>query len=115
MSRKRTLTAEERLNHKRESQRAYLKTENGKATSKRARDRWRRTPVGRDYIYQDRKNYYSRTQHLTEGCRRWTCEECELVLNFDGTDEELAYKIGRSVAAIQCRRCILRKEGMSND
>lgn len=112
MSKKRNLTAEERLNNKRDSQRAYLKTEKGKATSKRARDRWRRTPGGRDYIYRDRKNYYSKTQHLTEGCRRWTCEECELVLNFEGTDEELAYKIGRSVAAIQTRRWMLKKEDM---
>lgn len=109
---KRRLSDEERLNHKRASQRAYLKTEKGKATSKKARKVWRSTKEGHDWLYQDRKNYYGRTKHLSQGRRIWTDEECELVLNFEGTDEELAYKIGRSVAAIQTRRWMLKKEDM---
>lgn len=50
----RRLSDEERLNHKRASQRAYLKTEKGKATSKKARRVWRSTKEGHDWLYQDR-------------------------------------------------------------
>ena len=111
MSRPRILTDEERLNHRRESQRNYLKTDKGKAKNKKARRVWRNTKEGHDWLYQDRKNYYERTQHLTQGKRIWTCKEDELIFKFSGTDEELAHKIVRSVAAIQTRRWKLRKGG----
>lgn len=104
------MTEEEKLERRRAYQRKYLKTDKGKISARKARRVWRNTPEGHAYLYQDRKNYYARTQHLTNGKRRWTCEEDELVLNFGDLDEKLAYKIGRSVAAIQTRRYKLLKE-----
>ena len=47
-----------------------------------------------------------------EGCQRhdWTQEEEQLLFCFNGTDRELAKKIGHSVQAIQIRRCRIKKE-----
>lgn len=47
-----------------------------------------------------------------EGCQRhdWTQEEEQLLLCFNGTDRELAKKIGHSVQAIQIRRCRIKKK-----
>lgn len=64
-----------------------------------------RTPKGKKYRYESRKKYYGRTQLLSSLVKRkWTPQEIELLFTYPGTDEELAYLICRSVAAIQTKR-----------
>ena len=107
----------------------YSSTEKGKAAIKRSNENYRKSENGRLHIrlankkyrttsehgklcrYNNRKHYYSRTQHLTEGKRKWTLEEEYILLNFTGSDEELAYEINRSVAAIQAHRYVIKKGG----
>lgn len=71
--------------------------------------KWRRTESGKRHRYDDRNRYYAKTRHLSKGRRRWTLEETEILLNFKGSDEELAYFLCRSVSAIQCRRCKIKE------
>lgn len=67
--------------------------------------RWFQTERGRKRRYELRKAYYERTKYLSRGLRRrWTDEEYELLMSWDGTDEELAHLLGRSVHAIQGKR-----------
>lgn len=73
--------------------------------------RWLNTPAGRLKRYQLRKGYYDRTKHLTKGKRRWTQHEIDLMFMHKGTDEELAYTLHRSVAAIQAKRGRIVREG----
>lgn len=56
-----------------------------------------------------RKRYYSKTLNISQGRRRWTKEEDNLVLNSSLTDTELSKLIQRSVRSIQVRRCRLKK------
>lgn len=44
------------------------------------------------------------TQGGPNSGKEWTSAEMKLVLEFDGTDRELAAKLGRSVEAIQLKR-----------
>lgn len=63
------------------------------------------TEKGKKKRYELRKNYYDKTQELSGGNkRRWTSDEVELLCNFTGSDEELAWKLNRSVASIQAKR-----------
>ena len=63
------------------------------------------TEKGKKKRYELRKNYYARTQELSSGkYRRWTSDEIEVLYNFRGGDEELAWKLNRSVASIQSKR-----------
>ena len=63
------------------------------------------TDKGKKKRYELRKNYYARTQELSSGYkRRWTSDEVELLCNFKGSDDELAWRLNRSVAAIQAKR-----------
>ena len=50
-------------------------------------------------------NYEKGTWYKRNSGRLWTDEDSRLVLSFSGTDRELARLIGRSVQAIQGRRC----------
>ena len=40
----------------------------------------------------------------------WTKEEIIMVLKHEMTDTEISAKIGRSVGAIQKKRCLLKKQ-----
>jgi hypothetical protein len=106
MSRPRKLSDEQRKEHARQSQR-----------------KWRATESGRKCRYNSRKSYYSRTEYtaVNSYCK-WTSEDTETLLNFEGTDYELALKLGRSISAIQLRRFRLvesgvveKKGGQNND
>lgn len=55
------------------------------------------------------KKYYARTRGYDK--REWTDEEDVMVLEHDITDTELSKILERSVAAIQTRRCILKRKG----
>lgn len=54
------------------------------------------------------RRYYRKTASIYP-TREWTIEEDKLVLEHSISDSELSKKIMRSVAAIQKRRCILKK------
>lgn len=62
--------------------------------------------------YTDRRNKHRKTnylkgrEHNTNSWKRWTDEEKEIIKsNSSKTDRELAEEIGRSVQAIQMKRC----------
>ena len=67
-------------------------------------DRWRkiRNEAKRRYAERTGSNLYE-PKHYTEG-------EDKLILEHSIPDRFLANKLGRSVSAIQMRRCRLRKE-----
>lgn len=73
------------------------------------------TERGKRCRYLNRRSYYKRTQHLTSGRRRWSSAEMELLSTYEGSDEELAYLIKRSVGAIQSQRYRLNKEVVAHD
>lgn len=98
-----------------EAQKRYCCSEKGKFALRRARRNWLNTENGKEYRYRNRKSYYARTVHLTEGKRRWTKEEERILMHYEGTDEQLAYEIGRSVSAIQARRSIIKHREGNND
>lgn len=54
------------------------------------------------------RNYYQGTAVFPR--RKWTDEEIELLFRDEITDRELSAKIGRSMKAIVCMRCRIRKE-----
>ncbi len=56
------------------------------------------------------KKYYGRTAFAENRHERWTPEEIQMVLNHDISDHELAYKLGRSVMSIQCKRHFLKNK-----
>lgn len=111
----------------RQYQKKYRATEKGKASYKQSCDKYRKTDNGRRSIlesnrryrtitakgrlvrYNNRKQYYDKTKHLSTGRRKWTLEEEEILMNFTGTDEELAYELGRSVSAIQNHRYTIKR------
>lgn len=55
---------------------------------------------------RQRKRYYRKTQNAKNSGRPWTKEEIKIVMEHDMTDTEISNLIGRSVAAIQNRRCV---------
>lgn len=58
---------------------------------------------------KDRKKYYQKSA-LYIGKNRFTDEECKLILNSDLTDSELSILIEHSVASIQKKRWMLKRE-----
>lgn len=54
-----------------------------------------------------RRRYYAKTANYTP--RAWTDAEMGLLFNNDMTDTELSAYVGRSVSAIQKKRCVLNK------
>ncbi len=58
----------------------------------------------------ERKRYYNRFPSPYDGGRRWTFLEADLAISFEGTDRELHVVLGRSIQAIQTKRCKLLKE-----
>jgi hypothetical protein len=65
----------------------------------------------------DKPKYYAGWENATNRKQEWTSEDTLLLLGFKGTDRELSGLIGRSIAAIQQRRCRLRQatENESDD
>lgn len=61
---------------------------------------------------RQKDKYYSRSQ-TGHGTPRWTSEEDLIVLLHEKTDNEIALEIGRSVAAIQKRRGVLKRRGIT--
>lgn len=55
------------------------------------------------------KRYYKARQFLKNNKKRWTEEEIQLVMEQKIPDTDIAFKLGRSVKAIQILRCKQRK------
>ena len=53
------------------------------------------------------KKYYDKTAWAKNHKKQWSVREDHLVLNHPGTDSTLGESLGRSVRAIQVRRCNL--------
>lgn len=56
---------------------------------------------------RQKRRYYGKTAHKY-GSRRWTQEEKEIILRHELTDMKISRIIKRSVAAIQCKRSLLK-------
>lgn len=59
---------------------------------------------------KQRKRYYKKTEQARNSFKKWTHEEDYNIFEYGLTDTELSLILGRSVSAIQCRRCNLSKE-----
>lgn len=82
------------MGYNREYQRAYKKSEHGRKGRK---------------AYKRR--YYAKTAFAKKHLKPWSAEEEKLVISHEIKDTELAAKLGRSVGAIQKKRCRLKKGG----
>jgi hypothetical protein len=61
---------------------------------------------------RERKKYYAQSMGVdVNGGQFWTHEYDDLILSPNGlSDLAIAHRIGRSLHAIQCRRCVLKRE-----
>lgn len=73
-----------------------------------ARRRWKADNPQKHYEHTHR--VYKETAFAPKHKDEWTQAEDDAVMARDMTDRVLSEKIGRSVQAIQIRRCRLRKE-----
>ena len=67
---------------------------------------WRKRNVSKRT--EDRARYYGKHRYNIDSCRRWLKDENDLLFSYSGTDVMLAKLIGRSVEAIQVRRCFIK-------
>ena len=58
-----------------------------------------------DVRYAGKKRYYQKTQNARNGRKPYMKTEVHLILDHKVPDTELSYMIGRSVQAIQMKRC----------
>ena len=58
-----------------------------------------------DKRYAQKSRYYAKTSNAANRCSKWTNEEIRLITDADLTDSELSQRLGRSVKAIQVKRC----------
>lgn len=66
--------------------------------------KWKRT------VKEQRHRYYRKTQNAKNSHRAWTKEEIDLIMRHEMTDSKLAVIIGRSLGAIQQKRCVEKKK-----
>ena len=72
-------------------------------------DKWRET------CHKQRLKYYRKTACAKNKSKRWTAEEVEIVMNHEVSDHKISEIIGRSVEAIQQRRCHENKKRRLSD
>lgn len=72
-------------------------------------DKWR------DTKNKQKKRYYKKTQNGCNSGKPWLKQELKLIMEHKKTDTELAIELGRSVAAIQRKRCKVKKENIKPD
>ena len=58
---------------------------------------------------RQRKRYYQKTQNAKNKGFRYTLKEIEMILDKNYSDAKLSKLLGRSVQAIQGKRCKLNK------
>lgn len=59
--------------------------------------------------YEGKKRYYKKTQNAKNRRNIWKKWEIERILEKDTCDHNLSKELGRSVEAIQIKRCKLKK------
>ncbi len=69
-------------------------------------EKWRKTKKLQQKRYYDKHRKYD-----VNSRERYTEEEIEMILKHEISDVELSKCIGRSVKAIQIKRCKLKSEG----
>ena len=62
---------------------------------------------------RERRRYYKQFQNAKNSRRRWTLEDMDEIMFSHPCDRDLSRKNGRSVQAIQVKRCQLWKELLS--
>ena len=67
-------------------------------------EKWRKT------AHKQRLKYYRKTSFAKKHRKQWTPEEIEIVMRHETTDHNISKIIGRSVEAIQLRRCQEKKK-----
>lgn len=72
-------------------------------------DKWRKT------CHKQRLKYYRKTANAKNRGKQWTNEEVELVMLHELTDTMISKIIGRSVEAIQIKRCKENKKRSVKD
>jgi hypothetical protein len=75
--------------------------------------------MGRKRVYTDaeikqhlqdaKERYYADTRWSRNGYSRWTEDEISLLNSGEFSDRELAIELGRSMMAIQVKRCMLKR------
>lgn len=68
----------------------------------------------RETVQKQKLRYYRQTQ---TGCRMpgWSYYEDRVVIAHEIPDREISLILGRSVSAIQHRRCLLKKQNQSSE
>ena len=78
--------------------------------TKASKKKYRGTDEGKKRACVCKNRYYARTEpQETMRYERWGVVEDCMVMDRKMNDQELASELGRSVKAIQVRRCILNK------
>jgi hypothetical protein len=72
-------------------------------------NKWRKT------CYRQRLKYYRKTANAENRGKRWTDEEIEMIMLHKMTDTAISKIIGRSVEAIQIKRCMVNKKRSVKD
>lgn len=67
-------------------------------------DKWRKT------CREQKRRYYEKTQNSRNKGSKYTLEEIKMILDKNYSDTELSQILGRSVKAIQVKRCKLNLE-----
>lgn len=67
-------------------------------------DKWRET------CREQKRRYYEKTQNSRNNGNKYTLEEIKMILDKNYSDTELSQMLGRSVKAIQVKRCKLNLE-----
>lgn len=67
-------------------------------------DKWRKT------CREQKRRYYEKTQNSRNKGNKYTLEEIKMILDKNYSDTELSQILGRSVKAIQVKRCKLNLE-----
>lgn len=69
------------------------------------RHKYRDKEKARITCNRQRQRYYGQSRNAPNKGRRWTEEEIKIIMEHSMTDREIAELIGRSVEAIQVKRC----------
>ena len=74
------------------------------------KDKYKDMEKHKKACYRQRRRYYEKTSVAENYMKKWTPEECQMVLDHSITDSELAARLGRSVMSIQGKRNRMKKQ-----
>jgi hypothetical protein len=91
--------------------RNYLKSEAGKAHKRRKRESEKHSGLNAEC---QRRYYNDPSIKPTQARQRWGVVEDAAIVQKVMPDKALAQMVGRTVRAVQARRCLLRKSGFES-